>query len=75
VCFLLRMNLSFSSVWILPTVTSLQLSCGMLSFGRGDLSKCGIPDYFYGNLLQISVKAPGRARGELEVTYLDDELR
>lgn len=23
----------------------------------------------------ISVKAPGRARGELEVTYLDDELR
>jgi len=31
-------------------------------------------DYFkIGGL--ISVKAPGRARGELEITYLDDELR
>lgn len=25
--------------------------------------------------LQIPIKAPGRARGELEITYLDEELR
>lgn len=24
---------------------------------------------------QIPIKAPGRARGELEITYLDEELR
>ena len=25
--------------------------------------------------VQIPIKAPGRARGELEITYLDEELR
>ncbi|RVW29892.1 hypothetical protein CK203_108026 [Vitis vinifera] len=25
--------------------------------------------------LKIPIKAPGRARGELEITYLDEELR
>lgn len=25
--------------------------------------------------LQIPIRAPGRARGELEITYLDEELR
>ncbi|KAA8536527.1 hypothetical protein F0562_029005 [Nyssa sinensis] len=25
--------------------------------------------------LEIPIKAPGRARGELEITYLDEELR
>lgn len=47
----------------------------MLGFGNVDPSKCGVPDSFYGDFLQISVKAPGRARGELEITYLDDEMR
>lgn len=30
---------------------------------------------YHGVLAQIPIKAPGRARGELEITYLDEELR
>jgi len=33
-------------------------------------------DLFHHNVhMQIPIKAPGRARGELEITYLDEELR
>ncbi len=32
-------------------------------------------NWVFGLFLQISVKMPDRARGELEITYLDDEVR
>lgn len=34
----------------------------------------GINNWFYHGV-QIPVKAPGRGYGELEITYLDEELR
>lgn len=69
----LHVLLFFSSVCYIQPVASKQNSLNWPR--RYTLVLCVSLIILYCNLLQISVKAPGRARGELEITYLDDELR
>lgn len=54
-----------ASIFFLSFFFKGQMSC----IGR---ARCLITDF---DAQQIPVKAPDRARGELEITYLDEELR